>query len=45
MSEQLPVALVALVALAGLGYIGRRNLMAFKGRYGHPRACALVDRT
>ena len=32
MSEQLPVALVALVALAGLGYIGRRNLMALKDR-------------
>jgi hypothetical protein len=32
MSEQLPVALVALVALAGLGYIGRRNLMGIRGR-------------
>jgi hypothetical protein len=31
-SDQLPVALVALVALAGLGYIGRRNLMAIRGR-------------
>jgi hypothetical protein len=32
MSDQLPVALVALVALAGLGYVGRRNLMGIRGR-------------
>ena len=31
-SATLPAAIVALITLGGLGYIGRRNLMAVIGR-------------